>query len=103
MINCVKGLFQVNKTPSVDLQSSVALVISSTSSKIAKDVDIFFLNPCWLLYNICFLFRKDINLLSMHWIVLAARRCNVTSPCGPVGVPLVGGSIPGPGMFHYYY
>ena len=47
MINRTKGLFQVNKntkSPTVDLQSSVALLISSTSSKIAKDVDIFFLN-----------------------------------------------------------
>ena len=31
--------------PTVDLQSSIEVVIFSTSSNIASDVDIFFLNP----------------------------------------------------------
>ena len=44
MIHCVKGLFlffRSIKTPTVDLQSSIVLVMSSTSTKIAKDVGIF--------------------------------------------------------------
>ena len=48
-----KAYFRSIKTPTVDLQLSVALVIYSTSSTIAKDVDIFCLNPYWVLYNIC--------------------------------------------------
>ena len=36
------SFFRSIKTPTVDLQSSIVLVMSSTSSKIAKDVGIFF-------------------------------------------------------------
>ena len=43
MINSVKSLFRSTHIPTVDLQSSIEVVIFSTSYNIASDVDIFFL------------------------------------------------------------
>ena len=40
-----KAFFRSMHIPTVDLQSSIEVVILSTSYNIASDVDIFFLNP----------------------------------------------------------
>ena len=40
-----KAFFRSMNIPTVDLQSSIEVVIFSTSYNIASDVDIFFLNP----------------------------------------------------------
>ena len=45
MVNSIKSLFRSMNMPTVDLQSSIEVVIFSTSSNMASDVDIFFLNP----------------------------------------------------------
>ena len=47
MVNSLKSLFRAMHIylPTVDLQSAIEVVIFSTSSNIASDVDIFFLNP----------------------------------------------------------
>ena len=46
MVNSIKSiLFRSMNIPTVDLQSSIEVLIFSTSSNIASDVDIFFLNP----------------------------------------------------------
>ena len=41
MVDCIKCLFKSIKTPTVDIELSIAVVISSTSSNIAIDVECF--------------------------------------------------------------
>ena len=40
-----KAFFRSMNIPTVDLQSSIEVVIFSTSHNIGSDIDIFFLNP----------------------------------------------------------
>ena len=74
MVDSITSFTKIYKTPEVYLLLSLAVIIFSTNSSSAFDVDLFALNPYWLSFNrLCLsinafsLLQKSFSSIFENW------------------------------------